>query len=133
MGIAADKIDKVFEPGGRAREQDKSRGSGLGLSIVRDLLRLHGCEIRLQSEIGKGSCFTFHLPVPAETEFSSRSDRDSEPTVEPTIEPTVEPTVEPAGEDPWIEELLDEAQEAPRRTPTRLLEDTPRFRVVRHD
>ncbi len=133
IGIAADKLDKVFEPGGRAREEDKSRGSGLGLSIVRDLLRMHGCEIRLQSEVGKGSCFSFHLPVPVDTKLRSRSAGELEPVVEPAVEPSVESAVEPVNGDSLIEELLDEAQEAPQRKPARLLEDEPRFRILRND
>lgn len=42
----------------------RARG-GLGLQIVRRILTLHGSEILLESQSGKGTRFTFHLPAPA--------------------------------------------------------------------
>jgi signal transduction histidine kinase len=37
-------------------------GTGLGLSVVRDIINAHGGRIEVESELGKGSCFTVHLP-----------------------------------------------------------------------
>jgi signal transduction histidine kinase len=39
-------------------------GSGLGLSIVRKLLRLYGSELHVASTVGQGSTFSFLLPLP---------------------------------------------------------------------
>jgi two-component system, OmpR family, phosphate regulon sensor histidine kinase PhoR len=61
QGIPATQIDKVFErfETGSAPEQS---GMGLGLAIVKEIIELHKGEIRVQSEVGKGSTFTFVLP-----------------------------------------------------------------------
>ena len=41
----------------------KVQGSGLGLSISRDFVEAHGGKLVVDSELGKGSCFTITLPV----------------------------------------------------------------------
>ena len=64
MGIAAEDQAKVFEEFRQAEGiyLRKSEGTGLGLALARRFVELHGGELRLQSELGKGSRFTFTLP-----------------------------------------------------------------------
>ena len=63
-GIALEHQDKIF---GRFYRVDKSRdrqtgGSGLGLSIVKHIARIHNGHVRLESEEGEGATFTLVLP-----------------------------------------------------------------------
>jgi len=65
QGIPADDLKYVFE---RFYRADSSRdratgGAGLGLAIVKQLVALHGSEIQIESEIGRGTSVTFSLPV----------------------------------------------------------------------
>jgi PAS domain S-box-containing protein len=62
MGIAADQIHQVFQPFFRA-SQGISGGTGLGLTIAREIMELHGGEIGLESEIGQGACFRVKLAL----------------------------------------------------------------------
>jgi signal transduction histidine kinase len=61
MGIPAEHHDKVFNMFYRA--SDKSKGSGLGLYIVRESLGQLGGTVSLKSQLGEGSTFTIQLPV----------------------------------------------------------------------
>ncbi len=65
VGLSAEDQTKVFEPFFQAENtlEGKPAGTGLGLTICRDLVRGHGSELRLESEPGVGSSFSFSLPV----------------------------------------------------------------------
>jgi signal transduction histidine kinase/putative methionine-R-sulfoxide reductase with GAF domain/ActR/RegA family two-component response regulator len=64
-GIARGDMPKLFEPFSQvdASATRKAGGTGLGLSICRQLVELHSGRIWAESELGKGSTFTFILPV----------------------------------------------------------------------
>jgi two-component system, sensor histidine kinase len=63
-GIPADKLEQVFEEFYQLGnlERDRSKGLGLGLSIVRRLAVLLGGQVRVSSTVGTGSRFTLELP-----------------------------------------------------------------------
>jgi len=68
IGISQEDIDRIFQ---RFTQVDSSAsrtqgGTGLGLAITRELVELHGGEIRVQSKLGKGSSFIFTLPISKE-------------------------------------------------------------------
>jgi signal transduction histidine kinase len=64
-GISAEDLPNIFE---RFYRVDKSRaratgGSGLGLTIAKRLVEAHGGKIAVESELGKGSSFSFTIPI----------------------------------------------------------------------
>jgi len=65
VGIAADQQDLVFEEFRQAGGDylRKSEGTGLGLSLAKRFVELHGGTMRLESAPGRGSTFAFVLPV----------------------------------------------------------------------
>jgi len=62
IGLAAEHLEKVFEPFVQVGAASSDEGVGLGLSISRDLARGMGGDISVRSELGKGSTFTVRLP-----------------------------------------------------------------------
>jgi len=64
-GIPESDLEKVFTKfyQGHQHGVQKSRGTGLGLAIAHHVVQAHGGEIRVESQLGKGSTFIFSLPV----------------------------------------------------------------------
>ncbi|MEO7742606.1 MAG: ATP-binding protein [Usitatibacter sp.] len=65
IGIAPEDHAKVFEEFRQVGTDyaRKAEGTGLGLTLTRRLIELHGGTIRVESELGKGAKFTFNLPI----------------------------------------------------------------------
>jgi signal transduction histidine kinase/DNA-binding NarL/FixJ family response regulator len=65
IGIPADELQLVFEPLTRATNSIRGRhaGTGLGLSIAKRLVTAMGGQLRVESELGKGSTFTIEVDV----------------------------------------------------------------------
>lgn len=64
IGISEEAAKRIFDRFYRADESrtNQIEGTGLGLSIVERVVKLHGGTIELDSELGKGTTFTVHLP-----------------------------------------------------------------------
>ncbi len=65
IGIAEEDCKRIFEKFYRAKDRRvaEATGSGLGLAIAREVIRLHGGDITVESVHDKGSTFTLTLPV----------------------------------------------------------------------
>ena len=64
VGIAPEDQEAVFEEFRQVGTADKKvEGTGLGLALARKLVELHGGRLWVKSEVGRGSTFTFTLPV----------------------------------------------------------------------
>jgi signal transduction histidine kinase len=60
-GIPEEHLDRIRDPFFTTKEVGS--GTGLGLSIVDKIIRAHGGELFVESEVGKGSAFTVVLPI----------------------------------------------------------------------
>jgi signal transduction histidine kinase len=65
IGIAPENIQKLFKPFIQIDSalNRKYEGTGLGLSLVKQIVELHGGRVGLTSELGVGSCFTVDFPI----------------------------------------------------------------------
>jgi Amt family ammonium transporter len=65
IGIKEEDIDKLFETFRQIESEytQKHWGTGLGLALTKDLVELHSGKIWVESEFGKGSTFTFTIPL----------------------------------------------------------------------
>jgi signal transduction histidine kinase len=77
VGIAADEVDKVFDRfyrGGDALTRSV-KGSGLGLTLVKEIVEAHGGTVHVESELGRGSTLSIRLPVTTEQDDAKDPDR----------------------------------------------------------
>jgi len=65
-GIAPEHLARIFDKFYRVPTARHSGGAGLGLAIVREIITAHGGQIDVSSQPGKGTSFTFTLPVASE-------------------------------------------------------------------
>ena len=63
VGISAKELPSIFQRFFRSEQVSDIPGSGLGLPIAEELLKLHGGEVWAQSDYGKGSTFSIFLPI----------------------------------------------------------------------
>ena len=73
IGIPTDRMDKIWQ---RFYQVETSRGAGsgtgLGLTMVRQIAALHGGTVTVDSREGEGSCFTLRFPAMQRAEKNSK-------------------------------------------------------------
>ena len=81
IGIPEDKIPYLFDQFTSTSQSGTSGevGTGLGMSIVKEILEKHGVPIEVESKTGKGTCFTLTFPLTDEAPI------DNGLSVKPTI------------------------------------------------
>jgi two-component system NtrC family sensor kinase len=72
-GISKENLGKIFDP--FFTTKDVGQGTGLGLSVSYGIVERHGGNIRVQSEVGKGSSFTIWLPLEEKIEAKEDTGR----------------------------------------------------------
>lgn len=63
MGIPEDKLSRIFEQFYRIGQKESISGTGLGLTVVKEIIEAHNGTISVTSEIGKGSRFAITIPL----------------------------------------------------------------------
>ncbi|HET7028309.1 MAG TPA: response regulator [Candidatus Limnocylindrales bacterium] len=108
VGIAPQELDAVFEQFRQVGDPDaRQEGTGLGLSLTKQLVEAHGGTIGVESSLGRGSRFTLTLPV---TEAIARADdSDARPAATPAALATEDgPPILVIEDDPSAVRLLRE-------------------------
>jgi len=82
IGVPEHHLETIFQPFQQAQNDSELGGTGLGLTISRRLVELMGGEMQVSSTSGKGSCFSFTLPL---IEAPAQKPEDAAVNVEDSI------------------------------------------------
>ena len=67
IGMSSEQLARVFERFYRADSSGKIPGTGLGMSVVKEIIELHGGYVTVDSRFGTGTTVTVYLPLIGET------------------------------------------------------------------
>jgi signal transduction histidine kinase len=63
VGVPEDQLPYIFDKYFQVGQQARTKGAGLGLAIAREIVEAHGGSIAVDSQPGRGTTFSFVLPV----------------------------------------------------------------------
>jgi len=63
IGIDGEDIDRIFQPFEKTQAAGNESGAGLGLSLVKNIVELHGGRVEIDSELGEGTTVDLYLPI----------------------------------------------------------------------
>ena len=90
FGIPKDKHDRLFQPFDRlGADEYKVEGTGIGLTITKNLVELMNGEIGFESTVGQGTCFYVEFPISTEM----NSEKSEAPSDEKNLESMLDQTV----------------------------------------
>lgn len=129
-GIPREKMGKIFERFEQARDEHQSTGTGIGLSLVKEMVELHSGRIEVDSEEGKGS--TFRVLFPFAPPGRQVGDFPSEKSESPLFVPDLDWEIEKSPSRIGPEEGALSSGHLPGAEGGRLLivEDNPQLRKV---
>ncbi|MBF0121391.1 MAG: response regulator, partial [Desulfobacterales bacterium] len=109
IGIPSDKLTSIFNPfeQGDGSVEREYGGTGLGLAITKNLIEVQGGSIWVQSELGKGSVFSFTLPIANKEEAFSINPNPEEFILDVISEEVTNKEIEPDIELNYRNEYLD--------------------------
>ncbi len=84
-GIPGDKVENIFNSFEQLDSTDNRLfgGTGMGLSLVQRLVELMGGHVKVESDLGRGSCFRFELPFELPVQKTEEAEKPSEPLISP--------------------------------------------------
>ncbi|MFP3940376.1 MAG: ATP-binding protein [Thermoanaerobaculia bacterium] len=109
-------FDRFYQVGFEGFEPGRTRGTGIGLALVRELVELHGGRVEVASEVGRGSTFRLCLPRSREAPVPLEDGAEPEPASPPDSEPAFWNPVGSPSPGPEISHATDPDPDDPRQT-----------------
>jgi signal transduction histidine kinase/ActR/RegA family two-component response regulator len=108
IGISRDNLRKLFQNFNQAEASTSTKygGTGLGLSLTQKLCRLMGGDVTVESDLGRGSCFTIRLPASLAATVQRRAEIDRAAELVPADAATRHNVILVVDDDPAVLDLM---------------------------
>ena len=109
IGIPSDKLDKIFTRFYQVENTGIEHGTGIGLALTQEYVKMHKAEISVESTLGSGSCFTLVFPIKSkenERELVNSLVDEEEISIKPNSQIKNDPSAEPEMDESKLPVLL---------------------------